>query len=441
MSIIQSIYLTIFIAFFSSCSFKKTPQTVVSINADSLLLAKYRNQIIRSQASEEDSLMPIETIEANLGNSRIDDGIIKYSPDGSFKIVTFIFESCGAYCNSAWYSWIHYNLKGKEQIKEVNFYSIDTIYQLPEKKYLIVGSHGHRPAGVLTVDCITPSLIFFEGDSLITRQIEYKNRKTDNNSFSFCQENGVDMENQAYIRYDGAKKILNYHYANNYAYSKGVDIDTIRQGQFIYNNGYFILEKENIKVQDNRTLPVKTNEWTEIYKISSTDTLNIHINRINEHQLVYDCIGSTIYGSKAIKISSITNYAKKELITLPTNGSYLEKILSLEIQGNKFIYFTTHETSGNSDGYLYYWNTNTMTAHEVKVEKSNNKLPKGLDFRGKYAYLEINEKTKEISTTSYIVDTASGNRRGSFTTYYILNKRKENQFVLKNIKGVINFDN
>ena len=429
MLVVQKNYLAFLFILCSYCSIAQKAKDLTK--ADSLLLLKYRNEVIRSQASEEDSLATVEEIEANWGNSRIDDGIIKYAPDNSFKIITFIFESCGAYCNSEWYSWIHYNLKGKEQVKKADFYTVDTIYQLPEKRYLIIGSHGGRPASVLTVNCITSNLISFEGDSLITHPIEYKNKR----SFGFCQENGVDIDNQPYIRYDGAKKIVNYHYANNYAYSQGLDIDTIRQGQFIYSKGYFILEKETIKVQDNRKLPVKTNEWTEYYKIRSSDTVNIHIDMINRHQLVYDCIGCKSYGSDAIKVSSITNYVKKELLTLPINGAYLEKILLLKIQGNTFIYIVTNETSGNSDGYLYYLNTHTMTAYKVKVEKSDYKLPKGYEPWGSYAYLAINEDASKISTSSQFIDTTSENRRGSVTTYYKLYKIKNNQFILKKTKS------
>ena len=438
MSLFQAIYSALFITLFSSCSFKQTSEKYISKNTDSLLLVKYRNEIIRNQSAEEVLLMSEEDIEANWGNSRLDYGIINYAPDNSFKIVTFMFESCGAYCNTELYSWIHFNLKGKEQIKKVDFYSIDSIYQLPEKKYLIIGNHGHRPAGVLTVNCITSNLIFFDGDSLITRQIDYKNQKNYTNSFSFCQENGADIA--SYLKYDGAKKILSYNYANNYSYSKKVDIDTIRHGQFTYIRGYFFLERETIKVQDNRTLPVKSNEWTEIYKLKDTDTSNIHINIINEHQLVYDCIGCNSYESEAIRVSSVTNYFKKELFTLPTNNAYVEKILLLEIQGNNFIYVATNETSGNSDGHLYYLNSDEMTTYKVKVEKSQNNLPKAYDFIGKYAHLEIDETTKEISTTFYIIDTASENRRGSVTTSYKLQKIKNNQFILKKAKSVTHFE-
>lgn len=400
---------------------------------DSLLLVHYRNEVIRSQVSEEDSLATVDEIAANWGNSHLDEGVISYAPDRSFKIVTFIFESCGAYCNSEWYSWIHYNLNGKERSEKATFSSIDTIYQLPDKRYLVIDKYGGRPAGVLTVDCRDAVLLSFEGNAVVTHPIPY--RKQEN--FGFCQENGADMEQEPYIRFDASKQLLKYHYANNFAYSKEVDIDTIRQGQFIYSKGYFILEKELLKVVDRQKLPAKISTWTEHYKIRSTDTVNIHIDRVNEQQLVYDCVGSKAAGSEAINVSSISRVGKKKLLTLRLNGAYLEKIALLKLQGNYFIYVVTNETSGNSDGYLYYWNTQTRTAYPVAVEKSNPKLPAGCQTWGSYSYLSFDEQTKAITTTSQFIRTTDSNRRGSVTTTYKLEKLKANQFMLRGAKSEV----
>ena len=67
--------------------------------------------------------------------------------------------------------------------------------------------------------------------------------------FSFCQENGVQTEEQPYIKYDQSKKTLSYFYGNNYNYSKGIDTDTLRRGEFKYINGQFIFDKETITVR------------------------------------------------------------------------------------------------------------------------------------------------------------------------------------------------
>ena len=66
------------------------------------------------------------------------------------------------------------------------------------------------------------------------------------NYFSFCQENGVQSEREPFIKYDKDKRLLSYYYGNNYAYSQGIDTDTLREGQFKYVNGSFVLDKETI---------------------------------------------------------------------------------------------------------------------------------------------------------------------------------------------------
>lgn len=98
---------------------------------DSLLLVKYRNEVIIRNASPEDSLLTIDAILNTLGNFRIDEQKICYAPDSSFKIVTIVAEDCGAYCNSQWYSWVHFNLKDKEQIKKVDFLALIPFTNFP----------------------------------------------------------------------------------------------------------------------------------------------------------------------------------------------------------------------------------------------------------------------------------------------------------------------
>ena len=398
--------------------------------ADSLLLVKYRTEVIRSQVSAEDSLMSNEEIEANWGNTRLDQGEMKYAPDGSFKISTFVLESCGAYCNSEWYSWIHFKIKGKEQVKKADFYTVDSIYQLPEHRYLVVGSHGHRPAGVLTVQCITPQLISFTGDSLTVHPIEYKTQKTAKRTFEICQENDVSTEQAPFVKYDAKTQRLRYQYANNYAYSHDLDVDTIRHGQFVFSRGYFILEKETIQVLDRRRQPPKSHQWTEKYRISNEDSTNIHIGLLQGRQLVYDCIGCASSYATAIKVFALLKNGKKELLTLPTNGAYLADIKLLKIGKNHFIYIVTNETSGNSDGYLYYVNPKTFAVYPVKVPSTKGALPKGCTPWGSYAYLTINADGSDISTYAQFINT-SNSKRGGVTTKYKLLKISSNQFVLK----------
>ncbi|WP_291117906.1 hypothetical protein [Flavobacterium sp. UBA6135] len=214
--------------------------------SDSLLLAKYKYEILKDYVEDAEALTT-EQIDSVLYESRISiaNSKVFYAPDHSFKIFTIEIEGCGAYCNSEWKSWIHYNLTGKENSEEVDFTTIDTIYKLPDHNYLIIDKSGRRPASVLTVYCERAHLISFSSDAMITHAIGTSKQET---YFGFCQENGVEMDESPYIKYNADKKLLTYHYGNNYAYSQGIDNDTIRQGQLKYVNGQFVFEKEHVKV-------------------------------------------------------------------------------------------------------------------------------------------------------------------------------------------------
>uniref|UniRef100_UPI004049D053 hypothetical protein n=1 Tax=Flavobacterium sp. TaxID=239 RepID=UPI004049D053 len=211
--------------------------------SDSLWMEIYKRRIQMDYFDEADSL---SDEERNLifENDRMyfRNEKVVYAPDASFKIFTIELESCGAYCNSEWFSWIHYNLKTKEQIKKTAFSFIDSMYVLPNNQYLIVDSYGARPASVLTVTCLAAHHISFANDSLVMHTIPYRNL----DFFEFCQENGIETE--TFIRYDSAQKTLNYAYGNNYAYAQNLDIDTIRKGQFKLQQNHFVLDKETIEV-------------------------------------------------------------------------------------------------------------------------------------------------------------------------------------------------
>ncbi len=222
-------------------------QNIISFQ-DSLILAKYIAEL-EKEYIEIDYTISREEIQQILSESRtnISDGVVVYSADSTFKIFTIEVEGCGAYCNSTWYSWIHYNLASSLEInRTIDVANVLSIHNLPDKKYLIIEESGGRPASVMTVYCQAANLISFSKDSMISHPILYHEEQ----QFGFCQENGVEMEDPPYIRYDESQKVMSYFYGNNYAYSLGLDIDTIFQGKFNYINGNFILESEKVIVNN-----------------------------------------------------------------------------------------------------------------------------------------------------------------------------------------------
>ena len=219
---------------------------------DSVQLEAYTNAIKYSFFEDYDSLTPWEVDSLFYEeNQNILAQEVHYAPDSSFKIFTIEVEGCGAYCNSTWYSWLHYNLLGTEQSMEVNLSAIEAIHVLPDNKYLVIDRSWGRPASVLTVSCLGARLLSFSGDSLNFHPIAYRNQA----QLDFCQENGTELDIGPYLTYDPATATLSYGYGNNFLYSQGIDIDTIRQGHFQYIAGNFVLQQEAVIVnnrQDNQ---------------------------------------------------------------------------------------------------------------------------------------------------------------------------------------------
>ena len=216
-----------------------------SNNSDSLVLEKYKNQIKKEYIENVDSFTT-EQVDSvfSLDRRVFRKCNVVYSHDQSFKIFTIEVESCGAYCNSSWFSWIHYDLKNVEKIKKMDFGVIDSIYKLPDSKYLIVSMNWGRPTSAYYVHCINADLISFTDKEILTHSISYKGEKY----FGFCQESTVQLNKEPFIKYEPSTKKLSYHYGNNNSHDNNRDVDIIKKGYFLYKTGKFIFVKETTSV-------------------------------------------------------------------------------------------------------------------------------------------------------------------------------------------------
>lgn len=244
------------IAWLGACSSQKpTPELSLSTAGlpDSLMIQKHRTDILRdymeldsnvARTSQElDSLW-----DAQFSNMYLNDGQIFYAPDSSFSIFLYEGEDCGAYCNPFWESYIHYLKNGYEIIEKSDFKAITAIHKLPDGKYLILESSYGRPASVLTVECRKAHLLSFSKEGLRWHPIRHRSGDT----FEFCQENEVDMETTPYLNFDTNSLALSYFYGNNYLYSHGLDLDTLRKGELNYLDGRFVVNKKFVRVRDSR---------------------------------------------------------------------------------------------------------------------------------------------------------------------------------------------
>lgn len=186
---------------------------------------------------------------------------VTYAPDSTFKIFVVEATGCGSVCNSEWYSWVHFNLRGKETIikPDLNsngqdtggFTSIEAIYQLPDKRYLLFESSYGNAAPVAGYHYDHARIISFDAHRMIRHPLKYNGRQSFVGVTSSPRE---DEDWNPYLRYDTATKMITFMYGQNYGYPSGADIDTIREGRFRYTGGEFLLEKEVITIIDRRSI-------------------------------------------------------------------------------------------------------------------------------------------------------------------------------------------
>jgi hypothetical protein len=171
---------------------------------------------------------------------------VTYAPDSALKIFVVEIEGCGAVCNSEWFSWVHYDLHGSMKVAEAGFSTIEKIHLLEEGRYLVISRSHARPASVLTVFCMNADMVAIRKNSI---------QLPDDSSggvMGFCQENAVAMEMMPYLTYDEGTGTLEFLYANNFAHSHDMDVDSIFSGRLRYADGGFTLEEDSVVVVDRR---------------------------------------------------------------------------------------------------------------------------------------------------------------------------------------------
>lgn len=256
---------------------------------DSSVIEAYKNQILGDYFEADDSLAYQELMEMmERGHLYLGYEQAAYPPDSSFVLYVIEEVGCGAYCNSQWWAWLHYERNGVSIKKSMDLGSIVSIQVLCDGKYLIISETSHRPASVLTTYCQdASSLEFLDNDSVLINSAF-----TDDYGFGFCEDYGVESQVAPFISYDASSQRLNFHYGNNSAYSYGLDIDSIYSGYFEYLNGIFELKEEKLQVIDRTTPETEDgflisaskeellNRWVAEYEL--LDSVSGNLNR-DEH--------------------------------------------------------------------------------------------------------------------------------------------------------------
>ena len=158
-----------------------------------------------------------------------------------------------------------------------------------------------------------------------------------------------------------------------------------------------------------------------------TDTISIPIGKINGNKIVYDCHDCHGNYSGGLTVYSIKNNKRSRLLDLNIFDFYIDGVSLIKIKENDFIYISSNHTSGDSQGYLFFLNSITMKAYEVKIKSPNFKLPDSLQIR---KYFDVTKDDKNNFRFGALLWTKSG-LQADYSGYYKLKKIKLNQYVLE----------
>ncbi len=153
--------------------------------------------------------------------------------------------------------------------------------------------------------------------------------------------------------------------------------------------------------------------------------------QFRDFQLYYDCIDCATTYSGTVTVYIKNQNFKKELFTIDVGGFYLNEVKLLNIKNNYFIYVRTDHTYGNSQGYLYYFNTQKMITFPVNII-SNIKKDK-TDTLHVHKYMNLITEDYKTFKNGYTYYERQDNDYGDalYLEYkMILKKKGENTFVL-----------
>lgn len=171
-----------------------------------------------------------------------------YAPDSSFVIHIVEMQSCGAYCNPVWETWIHFKDSIDLVFKSPEFANVTEIIKMPDGKYLLIETQSTRPAGFYTQTEHNSSLVSFPGHNIVFHPVvcgkgDDKSDRFDKR-FSIHQEFTMDEYTDFKLSYDAKTQTLNYAYANDMNICCNVDSAYEWSGTMVYKNGCFNRQKE-----------------------------------------------------------------------------------------------------------------------------------------------------------------------------------------------------
>lgn len=194
------------------------------------------------------SLLYDMVYDENGSHSDISIGRIIESPDKRFKIYQLEGSYTGAYTNEFWKSYLYTDRK--YYFRELELTEIDTVYVLPDNKYLIVHEHGIRVASVYGESRKYADLI-----SITRREVQVNPIHTPSYPWHYEEKDrerlelvcGGDSESHLLnIDYNSNNQTLNYEFSNNLLWCCDANDSTYTfSGTYKYIDGEFVHQIEN----------------------------------------------------------------------------------------------------------------------------------------------------------------------------------------------------
>jgi hypothetical protein len=175
-----------------------------------------------------------------------------YAPDSSFVIHIIEMESCGAYCNPLWETWIHFKDSVELVFQSPEFSNITDIIKMPDGKYMLIETESTRPAGFYTQTAYNVSLVTFPDHNITFHPVVCESASADagrfDKRFSIHQEFTMDEFTDFTLNYNTATQTLNYAYANDLNICCNVDSAYEWTGNMLYKQGCFVKQNESRRV-------------------------------------------------------------------------------------------------------------------------------------------------------------------------------------------------
>jgi hypothetical protein len=252
-----------------SCSGDKTEaalsDTIESSNEEVTLISKQDSATLKQHIRDAKIMYAIEEFSEHSFNGNYEDSELDsllneqhmsfasaryiYAPDSSFVIYIIEMESCGAYCNPLWETWIHFNDESRYIYKSTEVSNVIEINKMPDGKYMFVESESTRPAGFYTQSAFNVSLVTFPNHNITFHPVVCESVKTDadrfEKRFSIHQEFTMDEFTDFTLNYSANTKTLEYAYANDMNICCNVDSAYEWTGKMLYTNGCFKKQNES----------------------------------------------------------------------------------------------------------------------------------------------------------------------------------------------------